>query len=52
VDRLTRAAASLPGGTTIPVDATDPGSLRRFFEQAGPIDDLVVTVTRRGLPPA
>ncbi len=47
-DRLTRAAASLPGATTIPVDATDPGSLRRFFEQAGPIDDLVVTVTRRG----
>jgi NAD(P)-dependent dehydrogenase (short-subunit alcohol dehydrogenase family) len=47
--RLTRAAASLPGGTTtIPVDATDPGSLHRFFEQAGPIDDLVVTVTRRG----
>jgi NAD(P)-dependent dehydrogenase (short-subunit alcohol dehydrogenase family) len=48
-DRLTRAAASLPGSTTtIPVDATDAGSLRRFYEQAGPIDDLVVTVTRRG----
>jgi NAD(P)-dependent dehydrogenase (short-subunit alcohol dehydrogenase family) len=48
-DRLARAAASLPGGpTTVAVDATDPASLRRFFEQAGPIDDLVVTVTRRG----
>ena len=48
-DRLARAAASLPGGTrTVAVDATDPGSLHRFFERTGPIDDLVVTVTRRG----
>lgn len=36
------------GGRGIPVDATEPDSLRHFFEEAGPIDDLVVTVTRRG----
>jgi NAD(P)-dependent dehydrogenase (short-subunit alcohol dehydrogenase family) len=36
------------GVATIAVDATEPESLRDFFAQAGPIDDLVVTVTRRG----
>jgi NAD(P)-dependent dehydrogenase (short-subunit alcohol dehydrogenase family) len=36
------------GVAAIPVDATDPDSLERFFDQAGPIDDLVITVTRRG----
>lgn len=47
--RLAEAAAALgPGVTTIPVDATDIGSLRAFFEQAAPVDDVVVTVTRRG----
>lgn len=47
--RLDDAASALPAGTkAIPVDATDPDSLGRFYEQAGPIDDLVVTVTRRG----
>jgi NAD(P)-dependent dehydrogenase (short-subunit alcohol dehydrogenase family) len=30
------------------VDAEDVGSLRAFFAEAGPISDLVVTVTRRG----
>jgi NAD(P)-dependent dehydrogenase (short-subunit alcohol dehydrogenase family) len=33
---------------TVNVDATDAVSLGAFFEDAGPIDDLVVTVTRRG----
>jgi NAD(P)-dependent dehydrogenase (short-subunit alcohol dehydrogenase family) len=36
------------GAQTIAVDATETKSLRSFFDQAGPIDDLVVTVTRRG----
>ena len=36
------------GVKAIPVDATDRGDLKGFFEEAGPIDDLVVTVTRRG----
>jgi NAD(P)-dependent dehydrogenase (short-subunit alcohol dehydrogenase family) len=30
------------------VDAEDVGSLRGFYAEAGPISDLVVTVTRRG----
>ena len=34
--------------TGIVVDAEDPRSLRDFFAGAGSIDDLVVTVTRRG----
>lgn len=34
--------------TGIVVDAEDPRSLRAFFGEAGPIDDLVITVTRRG----
>jgi NAD(P)-dependent dehydrogenase (short-subunit alcohol dehydrogenase family) len=46
-ERLERCRAAL-GVDTLQVDATDDASLRAFFEQAGPIDDLVVTVTRRG----
>lgn len=47
--RLAQAQGSLADGTqAIAVDATDPDALRSFFAQAGPIDDLVVTVTRRG----
>jgi NAD(P)-dependent dehydrogenase (short-subunit alcohol dehydrogenase family) len=47
--RLAEARESIGDGVaTIPVDATDRESLRSFFDQAGPIDDLVVTVTRRG----
>lgn len=47
--RLDDAISVLPAATKkIAVDATDPESLRRFYDQAGPIDDLVVTVTRRG----
>lgn len=46
--RLADAASSLPGSArTIVADATDPGSLRNFFSQAGPLGDLVVTVTSR-----
>jgi NAD(P)-dependent dehydrogenase (short-subunit alcohol dehydrogenase family) len=46
---LADAAASLSDGArSIAVDATEPVSLRSFFEGAGPIDDLVVAVTRRG----
>jgi NAD(P)-dependent dehydrogenase (short-subunit alcohol dehydrogenase family) len=47
--RLAHAASSLPtGAKPISVDATDPESLRNFFDTAGPIDDLIVTVTGRG----
>jgi len=47
--RLAEVGSELPdGATTIQVDATDRDSLSRFYEEAGPIDDLVVTVTRRG----
>src|SRR4051794_3908451 len=47
--RLAAAAEALPARTkTIPVDATDRRSLKQFYEKAGRIDDLVVTVTRRG----
>jgi NAD(P)-dependent dehydrogenase (short-subunit alcohol dehydrogenase family) len=46
---LAEAKASLSNGArTIPVDATDPDSLRAFYGDAGPIDDVVVTATRRG----
>ena len=46
--RLADAASSLPGSArTIVVDATDSSSLRNFFNQAGLLDDLVVTVTSR-----
>jgi NAD(P)-dependent dehydrogenase (short-subunit alcohol dehydrogenase family) len=48
-DRLAQAGNQLPqGAQTIPVDATDTEALRRFYRDAGPIDDLVITVTRRG----
>jgi NAD(P)-dependent dehydrogenase (short-subunit alcohol dehydrogenase family) len=47
--RLEEAKAQIENGArTIQVDATDHDSLREFFESAGPIDDLVITVTRRG----
>jgi NAD(P)-dependent dehydrogenase (short-subunit alcohol dehydrogenase family) len=48
-DRLIQAQTSLSDrAQTIAVDATDTDALRRFYTEAGPIDDLVVTVTRRG----
>jgi NAD(P)-dependent dehydrogenase (short-subunit alcohol dehydrogenase family) len=48
-DRLEAARAALPGEVlAVAVDATDPESLRSFYEQAGAITDVVVTVTRRG----
>jgi NAD(P)-dependent dehydrogenase (short-subunit alcohol dehydrogenase family) len=48
-DRLKAAAAELGARVrAVPVDAEDVASLRSFFAEAGPIDDLVVTVTRRG----
>lgn len=47
--RLATARESLsPDCRAVAVDAVDVDSLRRFFDEAGPIDDLVVTVTRRG----
>jgi NAD(P)-dependent dehydrogenase (short-subunit alcohol dehydrogenase family) len=47
--RLDLAAEQLSGQVrAIAVDAGDLESLRRFFAEAGPITDLVVTVTRRG----
>jgi NAD(P)-dependent dehydrogenase (short-subunit alcohol dehydrogenase family) len=48
-DRLDAAVKRLGGQVTaITVDAEQVGSLREFFAQAGPITDLVITVTRRG----
>lgn len=48
-DRLEAAVKELGGSARgIEVDAEDVGALRRFFGEAGPISDLVVTVTRRG----
>lgn len=47
--RLATAADRLGGAARAAVvDAEDTGALREFFAQAGPITDLVVTVTRRG----
>jgi len=47
--RLGEAEAVLASGAkAFRVDATDADSLRSFYQQAGPLDDLVVTVTRRG----
>lgn len=47
--RLAEAEAVLaPGARTFRVDATDAESLRGFYQQAGPVDDLVITVSRRG----
>jgi NAD(P)-dependent dehydrogenase (short-subunit alcohol dehydrogenase family) len=46
---LAEAREALPeGARAIQVDATDAESLRGFFAEAGPIDDLVITVTGRG----
>ena len=48
-DRLKAAAAGLGArARAVPVDAENVASLRGFFAETGPIDDLVVTVTRRG----
>jgi NAD(P)-dependent dehydrogenase (short-subunit alcohol dehydrogenase family) len=48
-DRLDAAVKQLGGEVTaVAVDAEQVDSLREFFVEAGPITDLVVTVTRRG----
>jgi NAD(P)-dependent dehydrogenase (short-subunit alcohol dehydrogenase family) len=48
-DRLDAAVKRLDGqATAVAVDAEHVDSLREFFAQAGPITDLVITVTRRG----
>jgi NAD(P)-dependent dehydrogenase (short-subunit alcohol dehydrogenase family) len=48
-DRLDAAVERLDGQVTaVAVDAEQADSLREFFAQAGPITDLVITVTRRG----
>jgi NAD(P)-dependent dehydrogenase (short-subunit alcohol dehydrogenase family) len=48
-ERLEHAAKAIGDrATAVAVDATELDSLRAFFAQAGPITDLVVTVTRRG----
>ena len=46
--RLDDACGLLDAAAGIVVDAEDPSSLGAFFADAGPIDDLVITVTRRG----
>src|SRR5690349_2995099 len=46
--RLDAAVTEIGGGTAVVVDGEDAGSLRRFFAAAGPITDLVITMTRRG----
>jgi NAD(P)-dependent dehydrogenase (short-subunit alcohol dehydrogenase family) len=46
---LAKAKESLPNGTrAIAVDATNADSLQHFYDDAGPIEHLVVTATRRG----
>jgi NAD(P)-dependent dehydrogenase (short-subunit alcohol dehydrogenase family) len=47
-ERLGAAAAAVGGASAIVADAEDPASLAGFFRAAGPIDDLVITITRRG----
>jgi NAD(P)-dependent dehydrogenase (short-subunit alcohol dehydrogenase family) len=48
-ERLDAALGSLGGDARgLVVDATDPASLRRFFAEAGRLDHLVLTMTRRG----
>jgi NAD(P)-dependent dehydrogenase (short-subunit alcohol dehydrogenase family) len=48
-NRLAEARSSLGDAVqTVVVDATDAESLGRFYTEAGPITDLVITVTRRG----
>jgi NAD(P)-dependent dehydrogenase (short-subunit alcohol dehydrogenase family) len=51
-DRLQAAAATVDSAKAIAVDAQDTQSITNFYRAAGPIDDLVVTVTRRdgGVP--
>lgn len=46
--RLDAAVKEIGGGTAVVVDGEDAGSLRQFFAEAGPISDLVITMTRRG----
>ena len=46
--RLDAAVKEIGGGTAIVVDGEDAASLRAFFGEAGPITDLVITMTRRG----
>lgn len=47
--RLDAAVKELGGqARAVAVDAGQVDSLRQFFAQAGPITDLVITVTRRG----
>jgi NAD(P)-dependent dehydrogenase (short-subunit alcohol dehydrogenase family) len=47
--RLDAAAAQLDGrAQAVAVDAGQVDSLKQFFAQAGPISDLVITVTGRG----
>jgi NAD(P)-dependent dehydrogenase (short-subunit alcohol dehydrogenase family) len=47
--RLDAAVDDLGGrARAVVVDAEDVASLRAFFSEAGPITDLVITVTRRG----
>jgi len=46
--RLDAAAATVEAASAIAVDAEDPASLAGFFRAAGPVDDLVITITRRG----
>lgn len=47
--RLDSAVEQMGGrARAVAVDAADVESLREFFAEAGPITDLVVTVTRRG----
>jgi NAD(P)-dependent dehydrogenase (short-subunit alcohol dehydrogenase family) len=46
---LAKAKESLPNGArTIAVDATNADSLQHFYDDAGLIEHLVVTATRRG----
>jgi NAD(P)-dependent dehydrogenase (short-subunit alcohol dehydrogenase family) len=47
-ERLSVAREQIGCHAAIPVDATDHEQLRRFYAEAGPIDDLVITVTKRG----
>ncbi|MET7398774.1 SDR family oxidoreductase [Dactylosporangium sp. NPDC005572] len=42
-DRLTRAAADVGAAATSAFDATDPATLRDFFDGRGPVDHVMVT---------
>ena len=50
--RLDAAVTSIEGATAHAVDAEDSTSLAVFFKATGPVDDLVITLTRRGHRPA